>query len=177
MAYWTGKMKNLVYALCDELNEPRPSGSMQAGPAHTLINQLLAKKRQQALDHWKAEQTVKMAGKPAIAEGRYAVDGVIISTKWQTSPAGFEQLKCLVEDEHGNRFFCSIPQSIRDAVSPPWGGLTNDSSTDSYKDCVVNITATWTPGKNDAHFASGYKPVGELIGQTVDRDEREAVSR
>jgi hypothetical protein len=60
-----------------------------------------------------AARAAKMDAAPVLAEGRYTIEGRIVSTKTQESMYG-TQYKMLVEMENGNRVWGTVPSNIWD---------------------------------------------------------------
>lgn len=93
----------------------------------------------------RAEAAEKLRNAPALAEGRYEIEGLVISTKSQDSMYG-TTYKMLVELADGNRVWGTIPRAIEDDV---WG--TRSTVT-------VRFTAAVQRSDDDEHFGFYSRP-------------------
>lgn len=100
-----------------------------------------------------AEHDEKMKDTPALEEGRYTIEGVVVSTKAKDSMYG-TQYKMLVEMESGNRVWGTIPRSIDDEV---WG--TRGTVT-------VRFDAAVERSQDDDHFGFFKKPTKSAVVST-----------
>jgi hypothetical protein len=90
----------------------------------------------------KAEQAAQMANAPALAEGRYEMEGIIRTIKWQDSDFG-GQFKMLVELADGNRVWGTLPSKLE--------GVVEVGDT-------VMFTAQVERSKDDEHFGFYKRP-------------------
>lgn len=88
------------------------------------------------------ERESKLAGVPALAEGRYEIEGRVVSTKWQESDFG-GALKMLVEFDDGNRV---------------WGTVAKSLGFDGLEGRRVALTAKVERSQNDEHFGFFSRP-------------------
>lgn len=95
----------------------------------------------------RAEAAEKLANAPVLPEGRYEIEGVVISTK---SKPGFAYnqtvYKMLVELADGNRVWGTIPRAIEDDV---WG---------TSRTVTVKFTAAVQRSDDDEHFGFFSRP-------------------
>lgn len=81
-----------------------------------------------------------------LAEGRYAIEGEVLTTKWQESDYG-TTLKMLVKMDDGNKVWGTVPRAIE---CDPKGER-------------VNFTATVERSKDDEHFGFYKRPTGGML--------------
>lgn len=91
--------------------------------------------------------------RPELAEGRYVVEGLVISTKAKDSQYG-TQYKMLVELADGNRVFGTIPRSLDDQV---WA---------TRSEVTVQFTAAVQVSKDDEHFGFFSRPTKATVIET-----------
>lgn len=88
----------------------------------------------------RAAQAAALAQAPELAEGRYEVEGTVVSVKWVDSDFG-GNLKMLVELADGNRVFGTVPSSL-----------------DAEAGDRVAFTAQVERSKGDEHFGYYKRP-------------------
>jgi hypothetical protein len=111
-------------------------------------------------ERFAADQAL-LADAPDLAEGRYTVEGEIISAKVQDSQYG-SQLKMLVRLADGNKVWGTVPASIEDA------SYQMDRPGDSIRDRLVGLTVRFAAevkrSNDDAHFGFFKRPKnGEVV--------------
>lgn len=100
------------------------------------------------------EKAEELADAPAIEEGRREITGTIVSCKEKQTPWG-DQLKMLVEDDDGNRYYGSAPKALQKHIS-------TDPSDLKGKD--VSFTGSVEPSNDDEHFGFFKRPTKAVLG-------------
>jgi hypothetical protein len=115
----------------------RRYGSLSENQVNALLRSIERKAEWAAK---KAAEVAAMADAPALAEGRYDIEGEVVSTKWQDSDYG-ETLKMLVKMDDGNKVWGTVPSAL-----------------DIEKGDRVAFSATVKKSNDDEHFGYFSRP-------------------
>jgi hypothetical protein len=116
----------------------------------------------------RAAEQAALANAPALAEGRYLIEGEIATTKWQDSIYG-GALKMLVKLDNGNKVWGTVPAALSDLtyaeVDHATGKVTEGIDLKGQR---VRFTAQVTRSNDDEHFGYFKRPTGAtLVGEEV----------
>lgn len=112
-----------------------------------------------------AAEQAALADAPALAEGRYLIEGEVMSHKW-TEDRGFgSQHKMLVKLADGNKVWGTVARSIEDALTTQ-DPVTYLRTTDDLKGQTVKFTATVERSQDDEHFGFYKRPSNATLTTT-----------
>lgn len=98
----------------------------------------------------KAAEAARLAAAPALPEGRYEVEGKVLSHKQVESDYG-TSTKMLVQMDDGNKVWGTVPQAI-------WDGLDNGEGYDDLDGSRIRFTAQVERSNDDEHFGFYKRP-------------------
>lgn len=130
--------------------------------------------REEAWEERKREEREAMAEVEPLAEGRYLIEGEVLSTKWQDNGYG-GALKMLVKLDDGNKVWGTVPEALASLTA----NRVEHNNPDDFHDVTfvdgielkgqrVRLTAQVERSRDDPHFGFYKRPTGAtLVGQEV----------
>lgn len=98
-----------------------------------------------------------LAAAPELAEGRYTIEGLVISTKWKEGYGyGEMTLKMLVELDDLNRVWGTVPRSIFDEVEAA-----------DFRTIRVQFDAAVEKSQDDIHFGFYKRPTKATVSENA----------
>ena len=121
-----------------------------------------AKRRNEQWEARKAAEVEALKDTPPLPEGKLAIEGEIVSHKFQDSAYG-TTLKMLVKLDNGNKVWGTMPESIRELQRGDYDGEGNwieprFPNLDALKGQRIRFNATVTRSDNDEHFGFFKRP-------------------
>jgi hypothetical protein len=119
-------------------------------PSHIASLQRFIAGRERMIQNKLAEAKA-LENAPAITEGRYQIEGTILSTKWKESDYG-DTLKMVVQSDSGNKVWGTVPNN-----------LINEVGEENLRGTRISFKATIKPSEGDDHFGYVSRPTNAKV--------------
>jgi hypothetical protein len=115
-----------------------------------------------------AERAAETVATKPLAEGRYIIEGEVLSHKYQDTIYG-TQHKMLIKMSDGNKVWGTVPASIEDALTH-----YDTDTVDELKGQTIRLAATVERSRDDDHFGFFKRPANATLTTNATPEEETA---